>query len=108
MYHLLNIPRITKAGDRFNVTVGRKNIRNVATLQEARKCLSDYNQGKDIRKNAEWKPNSYRIVKGGFNKNNKRNWRLLSPDNSIVKSSINYKELDKLRIKLEKGEIKNV
>lgn len=103
MYHLLNVPRITKAGDRYNVTVGRKHIRNVATLQEARKCLSDYNKGKDIRKNAEWKPNSYRIIKGGFNKN-KRNWRLLSPDNNIVKSSINYKELDKLRTKLEKGE----
>lgn len=108
MYHLLNIPRITKAGDRYNITIGRKNIRNVATLEEARKCLSDYNQGKDIRKNAEWKPNSYRIVKGGFNRNKKRNWRLLSPDNSIVKSSVDYKSLENLQKKLEKGEIKNV
>ena len=33
MYHLLNVPRITKAGDRYNITIGRKNIRNVATLE---------------------------------------------------------------------------
>lgn len=104
MYHLLNVPRITKAGDRYNITIGRKNIRNVATLQEARKCLSDYNQGKDIKKNADWKPNSYRIVKGGFNKNNKRNWRLVAPDNQIIKSSIKYNELNKLKNKLEKGD----